>query len=237
VLPVGRAAAGPAPGPAELAALPIVGAVVGALAGGVGALAARALPAPLAAALALGATVALTGALHLDGFLDGCDAFAAPVPAERRLEILKDPRHGTFAVAGMFVVGSIWLAALATLVARPDGTFVADVAFAAALARLAATANAFAFPDARGEANRALAVRPPRLPLALGAAALVVAGAALAPWGWALVPLAVAAALGIGRAIAGRLGGGLVGDAYGFTIVVLEVALLVALVALGRGGN
>src|SRR5690606_23854022 len=50
----------------------------------------------LAGALVVAAWAALTGALHLDGLADCCDGLFAPVPPERRLEILRDPRVGGF---------------------------------------------------------------------------------------------------------------------------------------------
>lgn len=40
----------------------------------------------------------LNGGIHLDGFMDTADALAAHVRTERRLEILKDPHVGSFAV-------------------------------------------------------------------------------------------------------------------------------------------
>lgn len=231
ILPVGRIASGPAPDAAALVALPIVGAVLGALAGLVGLGAGFVVPHAIAAALTLGAAVVLTGALHLDGFLDGCDAFVASVSPERRLEILKDPRHGTFAVAGMFVAGSLWLAAL---VALPSHAYPALLAFAGGVSRLGAVLNAFAFPYARGgTVTRAFAARPAVAPLVVQGVALALAGYAIFPPFVAAVPIAAAVALVLGRSIARRLGGGLVGDAYGFVIVVLEIAVLVALSAAG----
>lgn len=83
------------------------------------------------AVLALTLWVVITGGLHLDGWLDCCDAAFAPpaaTPAEtrrRRLDILSDPRAGTFGVAGvvLLLLGK-WTAlagtpALAPLLAAP----------------------------------------------------------------------------------------------------------------------
>lgn len=42
--------------------------------------------------------VAVTGGIHLDGFLDTSDALSSWQPVEKRLEILKDSRAGAFAV-------------------------------------------------------------------------------------------------------------------------------------------
>ena len=44
--------------------------------------------------------VALTGALHLDGLMDVFDGFFYAGTAERRLEIMKDVHHGTYALVG-----------------------------------------------------------------------------------------------------------------------------------------
>ncbi len=53
--------------------------------------------APLpAAALAVAADAALTGALHLDGLADAADGLLAHVPARSRLEIMAEPGVGTF---------------------------------------------------------------------------------------------------------------------------------------------
>lgn len=42
--------------------------------------------------------VLVTGGIHLDGFLDTADALSSQQTAERKLEILKDPHTGAFAV-------------------------------------------------------------------------------------------------------------------------------------------
>ena len=42
--------------------------------------------------------VAVTGGIHLDGFLDTSDALSSWQTQEKRLEILKDSRAGAFAV-------------------------------------------------------------------------------------------------------------------------------------------
>jgi adenosylcobinamide-GDP ribazoletransferase len=204
-----------------------VGAVLGAAAGGAGLLAARSVSAPFGGIVAFGTLAFLTGAIHLDGFLDGCDAFFASVPAERRLEILKDPRHGSFAVVGMFVTGGLAVAALATI---PPRRLPASLAFAAALARAASVTGAFVFPgaDGRGKATHFPRDLPIGIALTTTFVALALAGGRVDRRGALAVPAALALALACERWICGRLGG-LVGDAYGFTIVMTEVATLAAL--------
>ena len=85
--------------PWQLVYLPVAGLLVGAL----WALAAYALgsfdrlPALRAAVLAA-LPFLLTGFLHLDGFMDCCDAIFSRRPLEKRREILKDSHVGSFAV-------------------------------------------------------------------------------------------------------------------------------------------
>ncbi len=218
------------PDPDALVALPVVGAVLGGLAGGGAALCGLVVPHGVAAALALALLVTLSGAIHLDGFLDGCDAFFAAVPPERRHAILKDPRRGSFALAGLLAIGLLWYAALAGL---PVQRYPALLAFSGALARAAALANALLVPPARpgGRVARALEARPPAAPLVLELVVLTAAAFVISPFAALLVPAALGASLAGGRWIAGRLGGGLVGDGYGFLIVLLEAGILTALTA------
>ena len=53
--------------------------------------------------IALGFTlipVFISGGIHLDGFMDTCDALASHASREKKLEILKDSHSGAFAVLG-----------------------------------------------------------------------------------------------------------------------------------------
>lgn len=83
-----------------LATLPLVGAVLGLIWAGLALLARAILPAGLAAAAVAALPLLLTGCIHLDGFMDACDALLSWRPLEERLRILKDPHAGSFAVAG-----------------------------------------------------------------------------------------------------------------------------------------
>lgn len=226
IFPVGFTAA---PRAGALAALPFVGIVVGGVAGLAGWLASFVMPLPLAIATAFGANIVLSGAIHLDGFLDTCDALFASIPPERRLEILKDPRHGTFALSGLAIVVPAWLGAIALL---PPAAWPWTFAFCAGTARGAAVLNAWRVPYAAGGASaRAFEDRPGSVPLALGlfAAAL---GCWMHPWLAVLVFPAAAIALLLGAWCAARLDGVLVGDCYGAIIVFLEVTLLAAIASL-----
>ena len=59
--------------------------------------------------------VVLTRALHLDGFMDSCDALLGGFDRERRLAILRDPNVGAFAVIGVVCLLLIKVLAIAEL--------------------------------------------------------------------------------------------------------------------------
>jgi adenosylcobinamide-GDP ribazoletransferase len=83
---------------------PVVGLLLGALLAGCTHLLSQ-LASPMIAAIGvLTAWVLLTGALHLDGFCDLCDGLFGGETPEDRLEIMKDPRRGTFAVVGAILL-------------------------------------------------------------------------------------------------------------------------------------
>ena len=81
--------------------LPVVGALVGVLGTLVYWIAFRfGLPPVVGAALAVAATLAVTGALHEDGLADTFDGFGGNTP-ERKLEIMRDSRIGTYGASAL----------------------------------------------------------------------------------------------------------------------------------------
>jgi len=83
---------------------PVVGALIGA-AVGLLCLGLRYVGVPdlAAAALALGGSAILTGALHEDGLADVADGFGGGRTLESKLEIMRDSRLGTYGAVGLLV--------------------------------------------------------------------------------------------------------------------------------------
>ncbi len=209
--------------------LPLVGAVIGAIAGfagyGVDVLTKQPFDGAIAA---WSVAIVLTGAIHVDGFLDACDGLLAAVPPERRLEIMDDPRHGTYAIAGMAIVTLAWIAALAHV---PPPAMPAILTIAAASSRFAGI-SLTQYPHARTGAS---------YPLGFFVYVQLFALIAVTEWylgrpglGFAVIAGAIGVAQLIGRLAARRLGGGLTGDVYGAVIVITEVLALMALDAIRR---
>ena len=98
-----------------LVVFPFVGTVIG----GIWALAAILLdkmncPQMFGAALLALLPYLLTGGIHLDGYMDCCDAIFSRRPLEKKREILKDSHVGSFAVVGLAILMIFSFAAFAS---------------------------------------------------------------------------------------------------------------------------
>lgn len=60
----------------------------------------------------------ITGGFHVDGFMDTMDALHSYGTKEKKLEILKDPHIGAFAVIMLAVYGLLWLGAYSEVVSE-----------------------------------------------------------------------------------------------------------------------
>jgi adenosylcobinamide-GDP ribazoletransferase len=232
-LPVGSPS--PATGLGRAAAyFPLVGLVVGGV--GLGAwYVGVALLGPLAGAvLSVLAAVVVTGALHEDGLADTVDGFWGGSTRERRLAVMRDSRLGTY---GAIAVGGDLLLRVALLApyGTDDGADVLRILLAGhVLARAAPIALAATLPPARSDGLAAGLPRPGRLDV--GIAAGIVAAVAIGTVGpWAPVPI-VAAGLAVAavRHAARRRIGGVTGDVHGAAVVLTNLAVAAAVVALER---
>lgn len=217
---------------------PVVGLLIGALLAAVHGLALWLLGPALAAVLVVLASAVLTGALHLDGLADCCDGLLAPVSRERRLEILRDPRVGSFGVVGLVLALLTKAAAVYALPPTLPGP-LAGVLPGSLLALLLAPmwARWLILIAARQPAARSgglgSSFAAALTPAALARAALLPA-LLLAPALWlqgrvALgLLLAVLACLGVLRLARARIGG-VTGDVYGAVVELAEIAFLVGM--------
>jgi adenosylcobinamide-GDP ribazoletransferase len=207
---------------------PLVGLLVGAVAAGVRAVADQALPPLPATLLALAAAAIVTGALHEDGLADVADAVGAHTSHERRLEILKDPRVGTFGALALILVTLL----VASGVAALDTEHAARTLIAAhVLARTAIPpVSRLLQPAKPGGAGSLLRVTTPAsFATAAVGAALALAVAGPAPGAAAVAAAALATtltALLLHRAL-----GGITGDGYGATAKLVELAACLTLAA------
>jgi adenosylcobinamide-GDP ribazoletransferase len=178
----------------------------------------------LRAALLVGLLILLTGALHMDGLMDSCDAVLAPVPAERRLEILWDSRVGSFAVVG---AATALLLKYAAILAVPPESRVATLVAIIALSRWSMVYATVRYPAARstglGHAYKA-GVGPRELAIATALALFAAFPSGIA--GLAALLLAWVTTVLIARAIMTKIPG-LTGDTYGAICESVEITVAI----------
>lgn len=142
----------------------------------------------LAALLALATTTFITGALHEDGLADTADGLGGGRTRERKLEIMRDSRIGSYGVCALILSFGLRWSALAAI-ANPWA-----VTLALCAAHTAARAGVPAFmslvPPARPDGLSASAGAPPGRSVAIA---------------FALGTLALALALGPGKALVGLI--------------------------------
>ena len=218
-------------GAASAWAWPVVGAVLGALAA---ALAAAALwlgiTPGVTAALILALSAMLTGGLHEDGLSDTADGLYGGWTRERRLEIMKDSRVGSYGVLALVLVTlARWSALTALLV---HGAHWEALVATGALSRAPMALVMALLPNARGS-GLSHATGQPSPATALIAFALA-AGLAVALTGWtaaiALIFATLAVTLWLAVTALRRIGGQ-TGDILGATQQLAEVACLTVLAA------
>jgi adenosylcobinamide-GDP ribazoletransferase len=210
---------------------PVAGLVIGAIVGGIGAGLWELSPPLVAGAVAVTAGLLLTGAFHEDGLGDIADAFGGGYTVERRIEIMKDSRHGTYGVAAMCASIVIRMVAVGSL-PGPAAIFASCVA-AHVTARSIVVGLMAAAPLADHSglgADYGRSTTRARAAVAL----LVGTGITALAIGWWAAPVllaAVLAAVAVG-ALARHKIGGISGDVLGACEQVAECACLVVLTGL-----
>ena len=215
---------------ATVAWFPLAGAIIGAAVGGVAAGLWHVVPPLVAGAVGIAVGLLITGAFHEDGLGDIADAFGGGWTVERRLEILKDSRQGTYGVAAICTSIVIRVVAMGSL-PGPWAMFTAAVA-AHTMGRVAAVGMAGTMKLAT---HSGLGADYGRSTTRLRAIVSVICGTALTAVvvGWWALPLAVAALVAVVATgtLAKRKIGGISGDVLGATEQVAEILCLVALTA------
>jgi adenosylcobinamide-GDP ribazoletransferase len=210
---------------------PLVGALIGLVVGLIDrCLLAIGIPALAAAAVALGAGAALTGALHEDGLADVGDGFGGGHDKAAKLAIMRDSRLGTY---GMMALLIGFLARASALASLPLTAILPALVVAHALGRAAIPVLAANMPFARedglgksaGRPDLASAITAVVVGVVIALLCLTAAQALLA----VVVSIVGAAAV---AALAWRQIGGVTGDVFGAAEQVVEAMVLLMLAAL-----
>ncbi len=176
----------------------------------------------------------VTGGIHMDGFLDVCDALSSWQCREKKLEILKDVHVGAFAV----IRAMLYLLAMLGLYSESDGLLL-PLAFGFVLSRCLAAVMINLLPNARssGMLSQFQAGQNRRAVLcaaaAFGVAALTIL-LILTPVKGLIAILALAAVSCWFYRMSMRQFGGITGDLAGCFLQWCELSFAFALVILGR---
>ena len=216
-----------------MCAFPLIGLVIGGLWSLCGAL-------PLPALVKAGGfcllPVWVTGGIHLDGYADTCDALSSYGDRTKKLEILKDPHCGAFAVIRLcsYFLATFALCTCVRFTPRAGALWALALVLERALSGYAVAA----FPMAKntGLAHTfATAADKTVVRRVLAALAAVLCMGMAALGGWALV-LAALAVLWRYHAVSRKQFGGITGDLAGWFLQKAELWMLAALCACQWGG-
>ena len=216
---------------------PLVGQIVGGLSALILYGAAQVWSPWIAALLALGAGIALTGGFHEDGLADTADGLGGGLTRERRLEIMKDSRLGSYGALALGLTLALRVAALAMLT-QASPLFAAIALLAShGLGRAAAVAAMTIMPYG-GDPGMAKEGKPERASFAGLTVAVLIAL-------WPLVffaPVTAAGGVALGLLaaavpawLAWRLIDGRTGDVLGAVEQAFEVGFLLAVAGLAGG--
>lgn len=213
----------------SLTYFPLIGLILGAILLGLNYVLVLILSSPVVNALLIIALVILTGAHHLDGFIDTCDGVIAGSSQKERLSIMSDSKVGTFGIVGAIL---LLLLKYASLSAAP---ILPALLLMPTLSRWAMVSIIFTFPYAK-RYGMGLAFKQganwQRLTITT-VISLVVAVAVLKLWGLVLMAALWLIAFGIASYFRSRLGG-LTGDNYGAINELAEILVLLLIILIGR---
>ncbi len=183
--------------------------------------------------------VAVTGGIHMDGFLDTCDALASHQPKERKLEILKDSHTGAFAII-MFGIYFILYVALASNLKFNATTLLilgCGYVFERCLSGLGvatfkcAKDSGLLYAFADGAAKQTVRV------ILLIVAIVICAYMLYLNYLFATIIVVALFALVYYYTMSRRQFGGITGDLAGYFVQICEISMLFALVVLQKIGE
>lgn len=174
----------------------------------------------------------LTGGIHMDGFLDVVDARSSHADREKKLDILKDPHTGAFAIIGCGVYLLVYAAAILELEFRMLPAFCAVFVLTRALSGL----SVVSFPKAKNS-GLAAAFSSQAQKLAVG---ITMVAYILLSLGWigifgspvisAFVLLEAAGMYYYYYRMSMKEFGGITGDLAGYFLQMCELFLLIGLI-------
>ena len=209
----------------SIAYFPVVGIIIGLILAGLNWLLGLLLPSVVVNVLLIVSLVVISGALHLDGFVDTCDGIAGHKTVEERWRVMRDSRVGGFGIVG---ICCLLLVKYISLNSVPETSLMVTLVLMPVVSRWAMVYAIFAYPYAKpsglgkvfkqGASWQRLTIAT-LIALAVAVVLARLAGLVIMFGIWVIV-IAMAAYLK-------RKFSGLTGDNYGAINEVTEVCVLV----------
>ena len=203
---------------------PLVGLIIGLILVGLNWLLDPLLPSALINVLLVVFLVAISGAFHLDGFVDTCDGMAGHKTVEERWRVMKDSRAGAFGIIGVCCLLLVKYVSLSNV---PESWLVETLVLMPVVSRWAMVYAVFAYPYAKpsglGKAFKQGASWPR---FTVATLITLVVAVILAQLTGFIIMLAVWVIVVVMAAYLKGKFGGLTGDTYGAINEVAEVGML-----------
>jgi adenosylcobinamide-GDP ribazoletransferase len=212
-------------------AFPIAGLLVGLIGGIVYVFAHRfGLPAWPAAALAVAATLLVTGCLHEDGLADTADGFGGGKTREQKLDIMRDSRIGTYGVCALALSLLLRVSALASFFDTRSVVWALIASHVAA--RAAMPVLMFLLKPARSDGLSFDAGHPPGRSVAAALAiGFIVLAFCLYPARGLVALICLAVVVAVMAGLSSKQIGGQTGDVIGALEQVSEIVVLMVALA------
>lgn len=125
---------------------PVIGLIIGLILVGLNWLFGLVLPSAVATALLIVSLVVISGALHLDGFVDTCDGIAGHKTVEARWKVMRDSRVGGFGIVGVVLLLLVKYVSLSSI---PEPLLLTTLVLMPVVSRWAMAYAIFTYPYAR----------------------------------------------------------------------------------------
>lgn len=178
----------------------------------------------------------INGGIHMDGFLDVIDARASFGDKEKKLEILKDPHTGAFAILGAIVYVLLYLGIFVEL---PAG-YVPAVGGVYVVTRALSGLSVVSFPKAKNSGLAAAFSEEAQKKAVAAVMYIFIAGAlcfilwTAGIWAGILCGIAAVIVFAYYYRMSVKEFGGITGDLAGYFLQFCELALVAALVVAAR---
>ena len=204
---------------------PLVGVIIGLILVGLNWLLGLFLPSALVTVLLVVSLVVISGALHLDGFVDTCDGIGGHKTVEERWRVMQDSRAGGFGIIG---VCCLLLVKYVSMSGVPDSWLMQTLVLMPVVSRWAMVYAVFAYPYAKpsglGKVFKQVASWPRFVIATFITLAVVVVLASLT--GFVIMLAIWVIVIAMAAYLKGKFGG-LTGDTYGAINEVAEVCVLI----------